>query len=382
MRIALYMTTVLEYGGGLEKYLIDTAAHLSNSEQVEQIDIITMDDTFTNRITDALGAYYLKKRDRKLNFKDNINSINKRLGKARYYKCSTISEARAKLQEYDVIYSKNELIDTFILKFLIKYTQLPPVILGGHTPLHYVYTDGFYSKLHNVLYNSPLYKLLAKPATRYHALNNHEKSRYAHLFGGDKVYKIPNPFDGDQFKAMQHLYPYKIENIHRSKINILWVGRLSGQKGVVDLRDIINEVNANHFDSVSWNIAGDGEQRYVVDMIAEQHKNVNILGFVNPNEMSSLYSIHDAFLSTSKWEGYPYNLLEARTHGLDIFSYDIPGSSDILSDYTHGHIVQTIDEMSMRICRYINTPSRQKTDQPLPHSPEYIYSQLIKLLTI
>lgn len=71
MKVAFYSTYILEYGGGFEKYLIETAAYLTNELGVTA-DIITMDDAFMSRRTDMYSAFYMKKMDKKANYKEDI----------------------------------------------------------------------------------------------------------------------------------------------------------------------------------------------------------------------------------------------------------------------------------------------------------------------
>jgi hypothetical protein len=72
------MTTILEHGGGIEKYYIETAGHLSRLAGV-QADAITMDDRFTNRILQLLSIFYGHKLDPKLSHKLSPASIQERL---------------------------------------------------------------------------------------------------------------------------------------------------------------------------------------------------------------------------------------------------------------------------------------------------------------
>ena len=122
MKIAFYATTILELGGGLEKYLIETASNLSEFSNL-RVDIITMDDECTKKIEACLSFYYFRKSNTAI-YKEKKENILKRIGKAHYYKCKDFKELREKLCEYDVIYSKNELLEAFILKFLIRYRNL------------------------------------------------------------------------------------------------------------------------------------------------------------------------------------------------------------------------------------------------------------------
>jgi glycosyltransferase involved in cell wall biosynthesis len=380
MKIALYMTTVLNYGGGLEKYLIDTAAKLYSHDKVERIDIFSMDDNFTNRITDLLGIFYFKKRDRKLNFKLTDASIKEQLGEANYHKCSTFKELRSRLNEYDVVYSKNELIDTFFLRFFIKYNSIPPVILGGHTPLKYPIATSMHSRLHNFLYSSFIYKFLADPAARYHALNSYEEKNYLELFKKG-VFRIPNPFDLNNFLSNVKANIFKLES-KSNKFNIMWLGRLTEQKGIDDLIKVIEKVNIDYKDKIQWNIFGDGEQKNMVLQLEKKHENIKYYGHINPELVPSIYTQHDAYISTSKWEGYPYTILEAVAAGTICIAYNIPGTEDILKLYNNGYLVNSSDEMAAKIVEVISLQKKESNVPKEIFDQDHIYDQLINLFNI
>jgi hypothetical protein len=65
MKVAFYMTTVLEHGGGMENFLITTAKNLSQNKDTI-VDIITMDDSTTQQISNLLRFYNFKRNKTKL----------------------------------------------------------------------------------------------------------------------------------------------------------------------------------------------------------------------------------------------------------------------------------------------------------------------------
>lgn len=387
MKIALYTTTVLEYGGGLEKYLIETAAQLAEYPDI-QIDVITMDDKVTNRITSGLSVFWMKKIDKSLSFKEDPADIQRRLGKARYYKEPTIKRLRARLQQYDVIYSKNELIEGFVMRFLLRYKTLPPVIFGGHTPIFYPVATSFHSKLHNFLYGSFIYKFLAGGVSKFHVLNDADAVYYQKLFPKKAVRRIYNPFNVESFRQTAREHVYDLKRFDPQAIHILWLGRLSEQKGVDDLVQIVPAITKRCQEQgikISWSIFGDGELRAPVEALAASEETVTYYGHADQRAVASIYARHQVFLSTSKWEGYPYTLIESQAFGLQSFAYDIPGPRDILSVYEGGHIAadqtELIDSLSKALIEY-KTPAGVPVSQPSEQfKPERIYQELLDLFS-
>lgn len=380
MKVAFYMTTILNYGGGLEKYLIDTAANLSGFSDIEQIDIITMNDKFTNNISDLLSLFYFKKRDKSLNYKYTNEEIKSKLKKANYIKCLTLKELKQILNNYDVIYSKNELLDTFLIKFLIGYNSIPPVILGGHTPLKYPIANSFHAKLHNFLYTSFIYKFLAGPAKRYHALNEFEEDIYIKTFKTG-VFKIYNPFDLANFKTLQKekIFDLKLKN----KIGIIWVGRLTEQKGIDDLAFIIESINQNkNNNNIQWNIFGDGELKDNINTLVSKYSNVKYYGHLDNVYMPNIYSQNQIFITTSKWEGYPYTVIEAVAAELKCIGYNIPGVSDILKTYSNGILVEDRNKFISVLKDNLTSKKKRFRIDKKVFDQSYIYEQILNLLKI
>lgn len=386
MKLALYMTTILEYGGGLEKYLIETAANLAEYPGVT-VDVITMDDRVTHRIVGGLSVFWMKKLDKSLSHKEQLDEIHRRLGKARYYKESSIKSLRKRLQQYDIIYSKNELIEGFVMRFLLRYHTLPPVVFGGHTPIFYPVANSFHARLHNFLYGSFIYKFLASGVRKFHALNDADAARYKKLFPKRSVQRIYNPFDIAAFRQRASELQYNLESAGRDTIRILWLGRLSEQKGVQDLAQIIPAVNkqAEHIGiKLAWSIVGDGEDRPVIEQLAADNSNVHYYGHIDQQFVPSIYARHHLFLSTSKWEGYPYTLIEPQAFGLQLFAYDIPGPHDILQAYGGGHLARNpaemIDLLTTKLKAYRTPQGVPTANASEQFQPVTIYSQLLNFL--
>lgn len=338
MKIAFYMTTILEHGGGLEKYLVDVASELSNRKEIKA-DVITMNDWITKRISFLISIYFFKKTQKEI-YNEPIASIIKRLNKAKYYKCSSFQELRERLNQYDLIYSKNELLEAFILKFIIGYRSIPPVIFGGHTPLYYPKPKTFRSRLRNILYNSVIYKFLCSGVKSFHAINSSDEERYRLLFPNKKTVKVYNPFDFSEFFNLSKKYKYNFK-FESNKFNVAWVGRLTEQKGIVGLVKIIESINSSIYgEKFVWNIVGSGREKDKILKLAKSWKNVNYLGFVENCYVPSILSKSNCFISTSEWEGFPYNFLEAQSFGLPVVSFDISGCNDIIENEVNGILVK------------------------------------------
>src|SRR4030042_2195134 len=168
-KIALFMLAPLTDGGGAEKYFISLARNLRQRDI--ETDIITMDKTFIERFAKWLYLFYYGRWFRQIDTsgRESESSIEEQLGKARWIRVS-YKNLEKTLRSYDVIYSKNELVDLALLK-RIGYKNLPPVIVGVHTPIYYPEANSFFARLHNFLYLSFFYKWLLRGIKCIHVSN-------------------------------------------------------------------------------------------------------------------------------------------------------------------------------------------------------------------
>ena len=387
MKIAFFTVLILECGGGLEKYFIETASKLAKMPSVKT-DVVTMDDKFTINIVRLLHIFYMSfttKIDKKLIYKENTRSIRNNLGDARYFKVNSIANLRKKMQEYDLIYCKNEVLEAFVLKFLVGYKNLPPVIFGCHTPFYYPYAASLQSKLHNFLYNSFVYKFLASNARAFHVINAYDEKHLKKLLPEKKIARIYNPLDNHDCVKLSKKYKFSFK-WDKTRFNILWAARLTEQKGVPELLWLIDYLNSNGYkDRVVFNIVGDGSEKLREDIKKSARKwdNVNFFGHVQFKYMSNIYSNNDLFISTSRWESFGLSLLEAQSFGLAAVSFDIPGSQDIILDKKTGFLVNEKDEFAKKIITILLNPKIFKSNTIKKviqdkFNPKKIYNQLWK----
>jgi len=356
MKIAFFTYPILECGGGLAKYFIEIPSELKKCYPDLNISVISLDEKMTEGLRYLLSFYYFRKISRSNLYREESNTIVNKLGKVSYIKCKSFKELKKELLKYDIIYSKNEILEALIIKFLIGYKNLPPVIFGCHTPIFYPITKSIQSKLHNILYGGVIYRFLANGVRKFHVINSFTENKFKKMFPQKKIVKIYNPFDFDNFVKKSKNYRYKF-NFDKTKFNIMWSGRLYEPKGIDDLVKIVDEINkTEHKNEIIWNIVGDGnkEEKSKILNLKNKWDNLNYFGYVENNYIASLYKENNLFISTSKWESFPYNLLEAQTFGLPIVAYDISGCNDIIENDKNGFLVNSIEEFKKKTLFFVN----------------------------
>jgi len=389
MKIAFFETFILEVGGGMEKFFIETAISLREKKDVE-IEIITLDNSVNKKLFSLSFFYYFNKKI-KQNAENIMNRespeiLKEKLRGIKYFKCKNFKELGSRLSGYDVIYSKNEILEAFIFKFFLGYKKMPPVIFGVHTPHFFSVAESFHSKLHNFLYGSKFYNFLTKGVKVFHVGNLDSFQRLKKQFCGQKrVELIDFPFDTNNFIKTADAHK-KEWNFNKDRINIAWVGRLIEQKGVNDLIWIINFINSDVSlnSRIAWNICGSGEDEDKITLLKDKWNNINYLGHVENNFIADFLYRNDLLISTSKWEVRPYNIIEAQVLGLPVISYDIPGCNDIVLDKVTGCLVKDKAEFVDKIKMFLGGVSNfdsEKTSKNIieKFDSEKVYDQMFRM---
>ena len=121
---------------------------------------------------------------------------------------------------------------------------------------------------------------------------------------------------------------------------IISIGRLTHQKGFDRLVDIADDVLKKHSDW-EWYVYGEGEDKEtLLQSIKEKGiSNLHLMG--NADDIDYKYKESAMFVMTSRYEGLPMTLLEAKYYKLPIVSYDIKtGPRECIIDGVNGYLVE------------------------------------------
>ena len=147
--------------------------------------------------------------------------------------------------------------------------------------------------------------------------------------------------------------PY-IKNQKANIINVVTLSRFDYQKNMELAFDIAQTFKDNQNIIFTW--IGDGENKLSLEERAiKNNVNINFVGFQdNPMEYLSYGSI---YLSTSRFEGLPYALIEAASIGLPIIATNVVGNNECLEHNTNGYLFNTKEEAIKYINEFLNKPS-------------------------
>ncbi len=347
-KIALFMIAPPTQGGGAEKYFVNLSRNLSSRKDIET-DLVTFNNESFRKFARLLhiftrGNLFWKIDDYERGMREKREDIQKGLGGARW-----IESPRKKignvLRDYDAVYAKNEIADLFFLR-MIGRKKLPPVIVGVHTPLFYPRAELFFSKFHNFLYSSFFYKWLLRGAVFVHVSNASAKDIVENKLRV-KSRLIYYPFSVGQIRNSAQSNKSEIE-FDAIKTNLIFVGRLTEQKGIDVLIRMIERIGEDESEAkkISVNVFGSGDKKHedAINRLTEKYSFVRYFGHVENKFIPDVLGSQDIMVAPSKWETMPYSILEAQAMGVPVVAFDIPGPSDIIRDKKTGYLAKNEDE--------------------------------------
>lgn len=134
-----------------------------------------------------------------------------------------------------------------------------------------------------------------------------------------------------------------------SRINLLSVSRLTEQKGIMYLLDVVKIVRQS-IPNIQCTIVGDGPLR---DQLLQEcrrldlQETVRFVGFLQKEQLHKLYQSSTIFLSTSIYEPFGMVILEAMAAGLPVVSFDVGGIREIINHRRDGILVFPCDIKGM-----------------------------------
>lgn len=198
-----------------------------------------------------------------------------------------------------------------------------------------------------------------KKTERIIVLTNGERSNYIKQGVEDK--RIITIYNWLESKLLENNIEYNIQ----SK-KIITVGRIDYQKGYEYLVEIARKVFEIYPDWV-WHIYGEGNKDYTLKirkLIKDKGLEKNVILMGNKDNIYDEYNKYAFLVMTSRYEGLPMVLLEAKAKKLPLVSFDIEsGPSEIIRNDIDGFLVPAFDTqaMSCKLCELIESPElRQK----------------------
>lgn len=170
----------------------------------------------------------------------------------------------------------------------------------------------------------------AKSLDKYLALSSVMKGMYVSAgFPEDKITILPNMYDPSFLEKLNQL---KTEEVPE-KTTVLYVGRLSKEKGVDDL---IRAFSMTESEEMQCWIVGEGpEKKRLIDLANRvcRQKQIRFLDFVDYRRLPAIYKSADIFVHPGRWpEPFGRTILEAMLAKLPIVASDSGAIPEVLND--------------------------------------------------
>ena len=164
----------------------------------------------------------------------------------------------------------------------------------------------------NFAYNNCHKAVVASKHNKAYILNNYK-------INPTKVEIIYNFIDRDRF------YDFNQDR----KENIVFVGRLSDEKNIVNL------IKASHLANISLDIYGSGPLKHELEKLIENNSfNVTLKGNVPNSELPNIFSKSKYCALVSKHEGMPKALIEGMACGCICIGTNVSGINEVISKDT------------------------------------------------
>ena len=138
---------------------------------------------------------------------------------------------------------------------------------------------------------------------------------------------------------------------------LLFSGRLSHEKGVMELPDIYSQAK-NEIPELRLVIAGTGP---VEKKLKEAIPDAIYLGWVDHEKLPDIYSSADLLILPSKFDTFSCSVLEAFSCGLPVLAYRSKGPKDLIQDQECGYLANNRSEMIQSVISYFTAPAIHKS---------------------
>lgn len=284
----------IEFMGGAEKWMIETARKINKKEKTH---LVSVDSQLAN----IYGRLVLK---RNFDSRSNINYPQTKIDfKSLIFGSSDYKNIKKLFNNSRIIYSRYELPEILIIYYYSGISGIRKTVFGLHSPFIYKVPESIIQHLHNAVYTSYLSKLILSGSKKIHVLNKRDEVFLKENFSLNNVVRIPNGIPSVEIQNTSN---------DKNKLRVLFVGELSTRKGA----DIVLDIAANLPAGIDLTIVGDGPMEDEFRQISGFKSNVMYKGYMQT--MEDIYKNNDILILPSRAESMPLVILEALSYGLII----------------------------------------------------------------
>lgn len=153
--------------------------------------------------------------------------------------------------------------------------------------------------------------------------------------------------------------PTPVRDLKKSPAQLLYVGRLSSEKGVQILLQSLSVLLAKGFD-FRMTLLGDGAERKALENFVDEvglSEKVVFAGFANQDEVRDALKESDIFILPSFAEGVPVSLMEAMATGVPVIGTNVGGVTELIEHDVSGIVVSPADANALgaAILKYLES---------------------------
>lgn len=134
-------------------------------------------------------------------------------------------------------------------------------------------------------------------------------------------------------------------NKHQGKFIITTLTRFDFAKNMDFMYELAKLLRKEKIIKFIW--IGDGEDKARLEERAKQDNvnNVEFVGIKNKDEIQEYFNISNLYLSTSRWEGLPFALIEACSAEIPIIASNVTGNNEVCINDVNGLLFE-LDDIS------------------------------------
>ena len=138
---------------------------------------------------------------------------------------------------------------------------------------------------------------------------------------------------------------------------IIYVGRLSKEKGILELLSIIKELPCD----VNLLIVGNGPEENKVKLASKQQENLHYLGYLPPEKAIPLLRGSDLLIQPSLVEGISSTILEAMACKTAIITTNVGGNKELLTNEKTAILVKNHNDIISSILKLFEDSKIRQT---------------------
>ena len=173
--------------------------------------------------------------------------------------------------------------------------------------------------------------------------------------------------------SIKNIIKKKANNHYKKKRNIIYVGRLSSEKGVFIILKALKKIKDKY--KFLFNLYGDGPEKKSIEKfikINNLNKIISLKGFVR--DQKSIFKNADLFINASLWEGLPNAMVQSINYNVFPICSNAPGGNmEVIKHGKLGISFKTNDKKDLqnKLIKFLNKRFKLDNKERIQHLKNY-----------